>query len=568
MAIFQPTDISGCHLWLKASAIGISNNQAVQYWIDSSGSGNHMNTVVSGGGYPRYLTNQLNGLPVVRFTGIFPAIYFQRTNATADTSLRIDSNNLTSFVVFNTTSYSGKQVIYSRFGIGNNYYVGLNDTAIPASSWFFGDASPPQIRTSGTSFGLGSNQWFLRNDYFNTGSGLYTINRNNTLIATGVATGAGVAAETFYVGADTTSTSKWGFTGDLAEIILYGRRLSIPEINNVNSYLEQTYNIFGQVACSLYTLSTDSSTGTVPLYTSAFDSVTSGDSLYIRGLGTVESGFRLYTQASTPISTGRTLFITSNINSGMSLYIFGATAPTSGVTSLYVGASTPISSSTRLYTVSSPIASGIMPLFLKQLPPSTGHSSTTLFVSAPITPGASNISKSTTLYMDSFGVGATLPMFLKNVESPTTPNYMPMYLKTVELINTAYSNDVVTMFVENNTRETGRRVKLFISGDGVMDGASVIDSHMNLFIKQKPGDSKNVDLYMKSHSSGNSHFTLYTKGVFNYSNSTTLMITGRGATGVFPLYLKTGESSSSGLRLYTSGKPEISSGINTYTYGF
>lgn len=63
---FSPTDIEGLVLWLDASTlVGLDDGDPVTTWTDGSGEGND----ATGVNDPTYRTNQLNGLPVVRFTG-------------------------------------------------------------------------------------------------------------------------------------------------------------------------------------------------------------------------------------------------------------------------------------------------------------------------------------------------------------------------------------------------------------------------------------------------------------------------------------------------------------------
>jgi hypothetical protein len=64
---FSPLDIAGCVLWLKADALSLSDGDPVATWADSSGQNN--DATQSGSARPTYQTNELNGLPVVRFDG-------------------------------------------------------------------------------------------------------------------------------------------------------------------------------------------------------------------------------------------------------------------------------------------------------------------------------------------------------------------------------------------------------------------------------------------------------------------------------------------------------------------
>jgi hypothetical protein len=72
--ISDPTDISGCVLWLAADDIvGLSDGDPVSTWVDGSGTGD---ATSSGSGRPTYQTNELNGLPIVRFDGVNDYLVF------------------------------------------------------------------------------------------------------------------------------------------------------------------------------------------------------------------------------------------------------------------------------------------------------------------------------------------------------------------------------------------------------------------------------------------------------------------------------------------------------------
>jgi fibronectin-binding autotransporter adhesin len=68
-ASVQPTNISGCLLWLKADAGAQTNaSGGVTNWLDQSGNGNHAASQAAAT-HPEYATNAVNGQPVVRFSG-------------------------------------------------------------------------------------------------------------------------------------------------------------------------------------------------------------------------------------------------------------------------------------------------------------------------------------------------------------------------------------------------------------------------------------------------------------------------------------------------------------------
>lgn len=69
MPITDPTDIAGLVLWLKADSLALADGAEITSWPDSSAAGNDFvdSTIALVIG-PQFQTNELNGLPVARFT--------------------------------------------------------------------------------------------------------------------------------------------------------------------------------------------------------------------------------------------------------------------------------------------------------------------------------------------------------------------------------------------------------------------------------------------------------------------------------------------------------------------
>ena len=82
-AIDEPSAISGLKLWVEADTItGVADGVEFSPWSDLSGSANHL--TAAGGLRPTYETNEINGLPVVRFNG--SADYFAIPNMSLTTA--------------------------------------------------------------------------------------------------------------------------------------------------------------------------------------------------------------------------------------------------------------------------------------------------------------------------------------------------------------------------------------------------------------------------------------------------------------------------------------------------
>jgi len=73
---FSPLDIAGLKVWLDASQItGLNDGDSVTTWSDLSGQGNDV-TQSTASKKPTYQTNEINGLPVVKFDGVDDASLF------------------------------------------------------------------------------------------------------------------------------------------------------------------------------------------------------------------------------------------------------------------------------------------------------------------------------------------------------------------------------------------------------------------------------------------------------------------------------------------------------------
>lgn len=65
---FDANNISGLQVWYKSDTLVLTNGDLVGTWADSSANGNNATQTVSSN-KPSYVTNVVNGLPIVRFDG-------------------------------------------------------------------------------------------------------------------------------------------------------------------------------------------------------------------------------------------------------------------------------------------------------------------------------------------------------------------------------------------------------------------------------------------------------------------------------------------------------------------
>lgn len=233
---FACTDITGCKLWLKADALGLSDGAAVSSWTDSSGNSNPA-TQSTGGLQPIYKTNIINGLAVVRFNGTDPGGTYLRTASVATTS----------------TSYTWCMVSKKTGTISVDSAPFLNGN---------GNGFGYRISISGDSV-----RWAAHRGVANMNDGTMLVAAFELVCVTRTSTGPAIA---FYLnGASQTILADGGmnagsgyttvgalddttneFAGDIAELIIYDSQLGTTDLNTVTSYLCGKYNITGTSPCS------------------------------------------------------------------------------------------------------------------------------------------------------------------------------------------------------------------------------------------------------------------------------------------------------------------------------
>lgn len=227
---FIPFSTDGLNLWLKADSLSLSDGDQVSSWNDSSGNGN--NATQSNSSYkPIFKTGILNGKPVVRFTAsddhiICPNGVF--SGVSTETSM---------FIVMKVTNISSEKFNFTQSvdNASNRY-----STHTPYSDgkiyWDFGNISG-NGRLSGSWGGDSSSFYYWG---YLAGSGM-AIRRNGTQIHTKSTSGTFTpGTQTFIIGGKSGSE---GMSGDIAEVIMYNRRLNLTEIGEVETYLKNKYNL-------------------------------------------------------------------------------------------------------------------------------------------------------------------------------------------------------------------------------------------------------------------------------------------------------------------------------------
>jgi hypothetical protein len=210
---------SNLGLWVKADAItGLADGAAVSSWTDQSGNARHM-AQATGSKQPTYETNELNGLPVVRFVA---ASAKQLTNST-------------NFAAPVTVIYVGRQNGGANARVlttvTNNWLLGFWNGAYD-KGYFEG-----WVTSSTAGSPASDTNWHLYS-VVQTGA-LSSVYGNGALIAsngTGVAGPNGLAIGCWQVASECSNA-------DVAEVLVYSTALSAADRQAVEGYLNTKYDL-------------------------------------------------------------------------------------------------------------------------------------------------------------------------------------------------------------------------------------------------------------------------------------------------------------------------------------
>lgn len=216
-----PNTLSGLHAWWKADSLVLANGAAVASWADS-GSGGFTATQATAGLRPTYVTNVVNGLPVVRFTG--GAARFLVSGA---------SSSLTDETIFVVLNHGGRAIEPIRATSGDGGVIFQVRAGIMALS-----GQNTGIRRDATTVTNATN-FFVQSASHTTAATAFYVN--------GAAAGSGIgltptAGRTTVIGADPVAAAEY-VDGDIAELIVYNRVLTTAERATVHSYLQDRYAI-------------------------------------------------------------------------------------------------------------------------------------------------------------------------------------------------------------------------------------------------------------------------------------------------------------------------------------
>jgi len=250
-----PNTIANLKLWLDASDVnnGSANpadGTTITSWKDKSGAGNNA-SVFGGQVGGKVYANQINGKSVIRFTRVsqtsgsvyeVPNVDIRATTMPA----------VTIFTVYKQGLQSGDQGLWGDDNGGwDRFYFSSwpsgngNDATIGGAS--LGPTNPAQSIPGGGTVGVLRLMTAVYDHGTTNGSAIYF---------NGVQAGSSFTDNTDATAAQTDLRIGWdgddnAFNGDIAEMIVYNRKLTACEIQTVNRYLNNKYGVtFSTVSIS------------------------------------------------------------------------------------------------------------------------------------------------------------------------------------------------------------------------------------------------------------------------------------------------------------------------------
>lgn len=238
----QPSGISGLQLWLDAADVNntgtnAANNASITTWKDKSGQ-NHNATVFSGQNAGQLQYNQINGKPVVHFTRVS-----QMQGTVYDvTGVDIRATTMpkvTIFTVYKQGQQSGDQAVWGNDnGNWDRFFFSSWSSFTGADN---GGVSRGTNAVIVNNAGLVGTTRLLTAVYDNNTVNGSTVYFNGQAVQTVQdITDPTAAQTTFRIGFDGDDNC---FNGDIAEVLVYNRKLTACEIQQVNRYFGSKYGV-------------------------------------------------------------------------------------------------------------------------------------------------------------------------------------------------------------------------------------------------------------------------------------------------------------------------------------
>ncbi len=531
--VINPTGLAGLAYWFEGDALtNPGSGQPITQWSNMGYLGSIATSPVGAAQRPIFQSG-LNGHAYADFRD---KLGYRASISSASGGQFV---GYTAFCVRNVFAPSGDLWESRENAVGRSIGGQMMST-----SGMFGYNSPRDFGASFPtspflSFNHASGEWGIRTDVYASGNNSFYMNGNLLGRASGgYYTPTGFETVIFGLGINVNSNVN-APNAQIAEILIYDHLLASGEIEGVNNFLKQKYFVGGG--------------GGIPLTMRAgIDPATSSCPLYIGSILPASSSMKLYIGSILPSSGARTLYTAGNLsaNNSETLYVRGAsgsfrTAP--------------------LFVEGAQFGFGSMNMYILSRPTPATSSHVPLFSFAS-TGNVSSMFKTEPLFIKAGTTTPGLPLFMKGPDKGTLTSSLPMFLKALETSGAPHS--FTTFFLKNTGGTAPSGARLFVEGDGVMDGAFIGGGALPLYMERWP--NAGISLVVRSTTTTQSS-TLYTFGGTPPSGSRNLFVRGGNqptASSLAPMFLKSAQVLPSSVRFYIQGKPVASSHFNFYTSGF
>jgi hypothetical protein len=241
---FNPTQISGCQLWLDAADITtIVGRSPVTSWIDKSGNANNATAT----GRPILTVNAIKGRQAIR-TSTTPASFFRGSLSITGTSFTCFSVAVTTVVLPKAAGTSDQRLV-SLANIGTVDFS-RQDSAIA----LFNQVNTSTIAT--WRFGLIANNAIVQNTPFlavsqyNGATGALWFNGSPGTLPSSASTQGAFTIQRYGVGnqAQTGATEYWN--GFIGEVIIYNSAITAAQRQQVEGYLAWKWGLVADLPSS------------------------------------------------------------------------------------------------------------------------------------------------------------------------------------------------------------------------------------------------------------------------------------------------------------------------------
>ena len=214
----SPTNLPGLQLWIEAGKVALGTGGTnLAWWPDQSGLGHHGSNILNPAFLPAWVTNAVNGRPVVRFDGVNDFLSFTKfmTGTLAGEVMVVlrssaspgSERSLWRFGAFGTSYPNAAGQVWDGFGSSSSRNLGV----------------PPVALTNAHLFNVSAASGFWQARF--NGQAVFASTNNTVTFGNEHIIGLG----SYY------------FSGDIAEVLMFNRVLTGVERGEVEAYLNERY---------------------------------------------------------------------------------------------------------------------------------------------------------------------------------------------------------------------------------------------------------------------------------------------------------------------------------------